>query len=134
MPHPSLRLTPHGHLVLEEAPDAPELDDRIASRLADRVRARQRHGLLQLGAGEVGHPLPPLFLWWRAFATQYVARTVPPANHPGRRAARDPAARRGANSPSLVLTAPMMAGAEYLTPDVLRALWQRDRRRPGRRR
>lgn len=26
------------------------------------------HGLLQLGAAEVGQRLPPVFLWWGAFA------------------------------------------------------------------
>ena len=38
----------------------------------------------------------------------------------------DLAAPTEAELASLVLTAPMMAGAEYLTPDVLRALWAAD--------
>ena len=71
--HPSLRLTPHGHLVLEHSGDAPELDERIAARLTDAFARGGGHGLLQLGAGEVGQALPPAFVWWRAFAARYVA-------------------------------------------------------------
>ena len=118
MPRPSLRLTPHGHLVLEDAADAPELDERIASRLADAFSRGSGHGLLRLGAGEVGQALPPVFLWWRGFATRYVGGVVPAT------IARKIAAPTEAELASLVLTAPMMAGAEYLTPDVLRTLWR----------
>jgi hypothetical protein len=119
MVHPSLRLTPHGHLVLEEAPDAPELDERIASAF-DRGGG---DGLLQLGAGEVGNALPTLFAWWRGFATPYVAALCL-QGHGQERAV--PAIPPPAESElaALVLTAPMMAGAEYLTQDVLRALWE----------
>ena len=72
MPRPSLRLTPHGHLVLEQSADTPELDERIALRLADAFARGSGHGLLRLGAGEVGQVLPPVFLWWRGFAARYV--------------------------------------------------------------
>ena len=33
MPRIQLRLTPRGHLLLEEANDAPTLDDKVAARL-----------------------------------------------------------------------------------------------------
>ena len=72
MSRPSLRLTPHGHLVLEQSADAPELDEQVASRLDDAFARGSGHGLLRLGAGEVGQTLPPVFLWWRGFATRYV--------------------------------------------------------------
>ena len=65
MPHPSLRLTPHAHLIFEDASDAPELDARVAARLAEAFSRGSGEGLLRLGAGEVGQALPPLFLWWR---------------------------------------------------------------------
>ena len=73
MSRPSLRLTPHGHLVLEPSADAPEIDPRVAERLSDAFARGGGNGLLQLGAGEVGQTLPPAFLWWRAFAARYVA-------------------------------------------------------------
>ena len=123
MPHPSLRLTPHGHLVLEPPEDAPELDERIALRLAAAFERGSGAGLLQLGAGEVGHPLPPLFLWWRGFAAQYIAALCLQANGQDD-ALPDIPPPSEAELAALVLTAPMMAGAEYLTQDVLRALWR----------
>src|SRR5215475_2095751 len=114
MPHPSLRLTPHGHLVLEEAADAPELDERIASRLSAAFARGSGDGLVQLGAGEVGHALPSLFLWWRGFAGQYVAALcLQPGNPDGALPEVPPPDE--AELAARVLTAPMMAGAEYLT-------------------
>src|ERR1700704_6579431 len=113
MPHPSLRLTPHAHLIFEEASEAPELDARVAARLAEAFSRGSGEGLLQLGAGEVAQALlPPLFLWWRGFATRYVAALcLQPSS--------EVAALTDSELASLVLTAPMMPGAEYLTTDVL---------------
>ena len=123
MLHPSLRLTPHGHLVLEAAADAPELDERTASRLSVQFARGSGHGLLQLGAGEAGHPLPSLLAWWRSFATPYIAALcLQPTTPDG--ALPDIPPPSEAELASLVLTAPMMAGAEYLTPEILRSLWQ----------
>ena len=116
MSRPSLRLTPHGHLVLEDSSDAPALPEGVASRLADAFSRGSGHGLLRLGAGEVGQALPPLFLWWRGFATRYVGELC-------LQSSPELAPPTEAELASLVLTAPMMVGAEYLTPDVLRILW-----------
>jgi superfamily II DNA or RNA helicase len=116
MSRPSLHLTPHGHLVLEDSSDAPALDAGVASRLADAFSRGSGHGLLRLGAGEVGQTLPPLFLWWRGFAKRYVGELC-------LQASPELAPPTEAELASLVLTAPMMVGAEYLTPDVLRILW-----------
>src|SRR3712207_5637935 len=67
-----LRLTPRGRLLLEEAHEAPALEDKVVERLGDAFRRGAGYGLLQLGAGEVGHSLPPAFMWWRDFAMRYV--------------------------------------------------------------
>src|SRR3712207_4917525 len=72
MPRLQLRLTPRGRLLLEDADEAPALDDTIAVRLGDAFRRGPGYGLLQLGAAEVGHSLPPAFVWWRDFAMRYV--------------------------------------------------------------
>jgi superfamily II DNA or RNA helicase len=120
-----LRLTPSGHLVTEAADDAAELDAATAARLAEAFAHGSGHGLLQLGAGEVGHVLPPAFVWWRAFAARYVAALCLHAPGGGADAAVPAVVAPDAGElASLVLTAPMMPGAEYLTPDVLLALWQ----------
>lgn len=121
--HLVLRLTPHGHLLIEVAADAPELDAGAAGRLTEAFARGTGDGLLQLGAGEAGRALPPLFAWWRGFAARYVAALCLQA--PGTSEAVLPkvTAPDAAELASLVLTAPMMQGAEYLSPDVLRALW-----------
>jgi superfamily II DNA or RNA helicase len=114
-----LRLTPHGRLLLESAPDAPILDDDAAERLAEAFTLGSGHGLMQLGAGEVGQPLPPAFVWWRDFAARYVGALCgqPEA------ATADAPPPTGEELAALLPTAPMMPGAEYLTEDVLLALW-----------
>ena len=119
-----LRLTPQGRLLAEAADDAPDLDRRTAARLADAFARGSGHGLLQLGAGEVGQILPPTFVWWRAFAARYVAALClhGPATESGAALPEVPAPD-AAERASQMLTAPMMPGAEYLTPDTLQALW-----------
>ena len=124
MPRLGLRLTPHGHLLAEDQDDAPELDPRSHARLTAAFARGTGHGLVQLGAGEVGQALPPAFVWWRNFAARYVGALC--LHAPGTDAdATLPAIPppTEAELASLVLTAPMMAGAEYITPDALLALW-----------
>ena len=124
MPRFGLRLTPQGHLVGEEQADAPEMDPQVVSRLTEAFAHGTGYGLVQLGAGEVGRLLPPLFAWWRSFATRYVGALC--LNASGREEDTSvpivPALDAGELT-SLALTAPMMAGAEYLTEAVLLGLW-----------
>ncbi len=124
----TLRLTPHGKLVFEDQGDAPDLDARIALRLREAFARGSGEGLWRLGAFEAGKTLPPVFVWWRDFAARFVTAL--------RRRPRDrdapigEAATAGIDPPtsaelaSLALTAPLMAGAEYLSPKSLRILWQ----------
>ncbi|MEA2772460.1 MAG: hypothetical protein QOD93_5422 [Acetobacteraceae bacterium] len=124
MPRFGLRLTPQGHLVAENQEDAPEIDPQVRDRLADAFAQGTGYGLVRLGAGEVGHALPPLFVWWRAFATRYVGAVCLHAS--GREEDATLPVVPGLDAGDLaflVLTAPMMAGAEYLTEAVLLALW-----------
>ena len=117
-------LTPHGRLTLGPAVEGPALDPSLARRLEDAFARGPGHGLLQLGAGEVGTALPPVFSYWRELATRYVtalctlpvAATVPSKAHV-------PAPPPGELEP-LAMAAPPMTGAEYLTAEVLRTLWQ----------
>jgi superfamily II DNA or RNA helicase len=109
----------------------PEMAAGIADRLRPAFARGSGHGLLQLGAGEVGQVLPPVFVWWRSFAARYVAAQCLHAEclHAGatnggaQTALADIAAPDASELATLVLTAPIMPGAEYLTPDALRALW-----------
>jgi non-specific serine/threonine protein kinase len=128
MPRIELRLTPRGHLLLEEVNDAPTLDDTVAARLAEAFGRGTGHGLMQLGAGEIGQFLPPAFIWWRDFAMRYVEAVCLHGSDGGGEGPS--AASLSAIAPpaeaelaTLVLTAPIMPGAEYLTTDILLGLW-----------
>ena len=72
MPRLGLRLTPQRHILLEAAEDAPILDDVIAERLADAFARGTGHGLMRLGACEVGQVLSPTFAWWRDIAARFL--------------------------------------------------------------
>ncbi len=119
-------LTPHGRLLLEPAPDAPELADALRRRLTESFARGAGHGLLQLGAGEVGNALPPLLGYWREFGTRFVTAlctsgTSPQAQEDGKDVSLP--APPSDELETLVSAAPPMTGAEYLTAPVLRALW-----------
>ncbi len=123
-----LRLTPRGRLLLEEADDAPTLESNVAARLVSAFGRSPGDGLLQLGAGEIGRFLPPALNWWRDFAVRYVEAVC--LHGSGGGSAMPSAAVLPTIAPpterdlaTLVLTAPMMPGAEYLTADILRGLW-----------
>ena len=124
MPQLGLRLTPHGHLVAEVQDDATEVDSLAAARLTEAFSHGAGHGLVRLGAGEVGQSLPPVFVWWRGFAGRYIGALC--LNASGREDDATlpimPPLDAGERA-SLVLTAPMMEGAEYLTEAALMALW-----------
>src|SRR6266704_7067876 len=117
-------LTPHGRLLLAEENGAPLLDPDLARRLRDAFLRGPGHGLLQLGAGEVGTALPSAFSYWREFGARYVTAlcTQPEADAPPQDAHVSPPPDQELEW--LALGAPVMTGAEYLTAAVLHALWQ----------
>ena len=121
-----LRLTPHGRLSVEERDDGPDIDAAASIGLIDAFARGTGYGLVRLGAAEVGQALPPLFVWWRDFAARYVGALCLHASGVDAEAPRkaaDVPPPTAAELSSLVLTAPIMPGAEYLTEDVLLALW-----------
>jgi len=65
-------LTPHGRLHLAAADDAPPLSEDAAVRLREAFERGAGHGLLQLGAGEVGTALPAVFAYWRELGSLFV--------------------------------------------------------------
>src|SRR5216683_2804151 len=126
MPRFGLRLTPHGRLSVEEQDDGSDIDAAASIRLIDAFARGTGYGLVWLGAAEVGQALPPLFVWWRDFAALYVGSLCLHASGlEAEECVKLPSipAPTAAELSSLVLTAPIMAGAEYLTEDVLLALW-----------
>ncbi len=119
-------LTPHGRLVLRGASEAPALAPDLARRLGEAFARGSGHALLRLGACEVGVALPPAFAFWREFGARYVTTlcTEPEAaeGESPRTPVRLPAPPTEALE-HLARAVPPMAGAEYLTPAVLAALW-----------
>ena len=115
-----LRLTPQGHLVIEEAEDFPYLDNKIAVRLVEAFAQSSGHGLILLGTREIGQPLPPVFVWWRDFAARYVNGLCLLSSDAS---LTEPSLSEGELA-TLVLTAPMMPGGEYINQNVLKALWE----------
>ena len=117
------KLTPHGHLGLVEADDAPCLDAVVAQRLREAFDRGSGHGLLRLGADEVGTALGPELSYWREFGARYVTALC---THTDTGAARERVRVPAPNSAELdrlILTVPPMTGAEYLTAEILHDLW-----------
>jgi non-specific serine/threonine protein kinase len=110
-------LTPHGHFQVAPDADAPPLPDVLAQRLNDAFARGPGHGLLHLGAAEVGSVLPPSWAWWRDFAARYVTALCAT---PEGDAVTAPAAQA---LDALIAGAPPMAGVEYLTAEALIDCW-----------
>ncbi|MDB5869054.1 MAG: SNF2-related protein [Polaromonas sp.] len=116
----SPQLTPRGHLLALPQDDAPPLAGDLGSSLADAFARGSGHGLLQLGSTQVGRVLPPAWAWWRDVAARYVTALC--ATPDGGEIAVETPADDALQA--LIADAPPMTGAEYLTPEVLAALWQ----------
>jgi non-specific serine/threonine protein kinase len=117
-------LTPHGALILAQAEDAAALDAALGARLQHAFARGSGHGLLSLGADQVGAALPPTLSYWRELGTRYVTAlcALPGLGESGAKPAvplppDDDLAR-------LAAAAPPMLGAEYLTAGVLADLWR----------
>jgi superfamily II DNA or RNA helicase len=120
-------LTPHGVLTLVQslnaAEEAPTLDPERGVRLENAFARGSGHGLLVLGAEEVGTTLPPTLSYWRKFGVRYVTalcalpgigeRSKPPVPIPV-----------DGELDTMAAAVPPMTGAEYLTTEVLADLWR----------
>lgn len=127
----SLILTPHGRVLLAtDETGASSLTPDLSHRLQQSFSRGGGHGLLQLGAGEVGIAMPAAFGYWREFGARYVAAVCTLSS-----AAADPESDTPTADPAippppaeeleaLAAAAPPMTGAEYLTASMLRSLWQ----------
>src|SRR3989338_499929 len=114
-------LTPHGRLLLAQERDAPILAEIIHARLVDAFTRSTGHGLLHLGAAEVGSALPPAFAWWRDFSAHYVTALC--ATTEAGESDCIIATPASQDLDEFVDNAPPMTGSDYLTADVLVALW-----------
>ncbi len=116
-------LTPHGRLALVPAEDGAGFAPAGGHRLIVAFNRGSGHGILQLGAGEVGTSLPAVLGYWREFGARFVTAVCSlPDVEEVREKARVPPLSP-AELDEFALAAPPMKGAEYLTPSVLQTLW-----------
>ncbi len=120
-PAPGLapRITPQGHLFAIADADAPPLPAGLQGRLAGAFALGAGHGLLQLGACEVGVILSPAWGWWRDFSARYVSLlcATPESGDIAVATPADDALL------AMIADAPPMIGVEYLTARVLATVW-----------
>src|SRR3954465_9473928 len=117
-------LTPHGVLSLSQTDEPWALDAARSSRLEKAFARGPGHGLLVLGADEVGTALPAVLSWWRDLAACYVAALCAlPGLGGGAGKAPVPLPADG-ELDRMAAAVPPMTGAEYLTVDVLAGLWR----------
>lgn len=117
----SLALTPRGRLLFTAADGTFQPPGALLRRLESAFGRGSGHGLLELGAAEVGTALPADFSYWRDFGARLVTAIC---THPDLTAHRTPIAAPALSElEALAAAAPPMTGAEYLTAAVLDALW-----------
>ncbi|HUH85559.1 MAG TPA: DEAD/DEAH box helicase [Stellaceae bacterium] len=117
-------LTPHGVLTLRQTDEAPTLAPERGARLERAFQRGAGHGLLWLGADEVGTVLPPVLSYWRELGTRYVtALCALPGIGDGQAKSSVPLPVDEDLS-KMAAAAPPMPGAEYLTASVLAGLWR----------
>jgi non-specific serine/threonine protein kinase len=120
-------LTPHGLLTLAPSPDAADekavLEPARGARLEQAFARGSGHGLLCLGADEVGTTLPPALSYWRKLGAGYVTALCALPGI-GERSKRPVPISAAGELDTMVAAVPPMTGAEYLTAEVLANLWR----------
>jgi superfamily II DNA or RNA helicase len=117
-------VTPHGLLTLRQAEEALALEPAQAARLERAFGRGAGHGLLCLGADEVGTALPAVLSYWRELGARYVTALCALPDL-GEGAAKPPVpVPAGAELARMAAAVPPMTGAEYVTAEVLAGLWR----------
>lgn len=119
----ALSLTPHGRLRLESDPDGAPLEPGLAGRLAPAFERGSGHGLLSLGVGESGNPLPAALGYWRDFAVRFVTSLCASVDEGAAAAKLSAPIPPDGLMEEFASAAPPMLGSEYLDAGVLHALW-----------
>ena len=117
-------LTPHGLLLVEPAGEStPWQDLEAGRRVAAALAEAPARGLLHLASRELNTALPPAAAWWREFGRRYLTQLchTPDIDH-AREIASLPPPAEGELS-AIIDSAPPMRGGEYLSADLLRAIW-----------
>src|SRR6266478_7161239 len=117
-------LTPRGLLILRQTEETLASESERNSRLQKAFLRGPGHGLLCLGANEVGTALPPVLSYWRAFGSRYVTALCALSDI-GERVTKPPIpVPANGELDNIAATVPPMTGAEYLSAAVLADLWR----------
>ena len=117
-------LTPHGLLILRPTEEALVPESAQSSRLEKAFLRGGGHGLLCLGADEVGTALPPVLSYWRDFGARYIT-AICALPGIGERGTKPPVPLPADGElDKMAAAVPPMTGAEYLTVSVLADLWR----------
>ena len=120
-------LTPHGLLMLaqslEAEGEAPPLEPEHGLRLEKAFARGAGHGLVLLGADEVGTTLSPTLSYWRKLGARYMTAlcALPGMGERNKPPVPIPAA---GELDTMAAAVPPMIGAEYVTTEVLVNLWR----------
>ena len=120
----SLALTPRGHLLFtaEDGSTVQPPQERL-HKLESAFARGSGHGLLELGAADVGTTLPSDFGYWRDFAARLVTAVCAHSDSDLDAHHAPIAAPPSDELEALAAAAPPMTGAEYITASVLETLW-----------
>ncbi len=114
-----LRVTPAGHLRPLRGSELPAADGLRRAMVA--LETDTAAGLFELAAHEASGGLPPQLSYWRDFAARYLTARCHTPTGTSRLEPLPPVAPDEAMS--LLLAAPPMPGAEYLSTETLARLW-----------
>ncbi len=129
-----ISVSPHGRLTCEEAADdAPSsLSQAAVTEIEAAFERSSAEGLLSLASLNAREIVPADLLFWRAWAQQFLQAICQLDEERLALFAKSAQAKAGPvlEGPpdvlaltTLIAAAPPMRGLEYLTPDVLQALW-----------
>ncbi len=127
-----LAVTPFGRIVAIESvqatgdladvsPDAGS-DPRLEKKIAQQFTASQAEGLFALATERMDRPPLPSLAYWRDFASRYLTELCHTPETSGAKLEPIPPPA-SADLAGMVWNVPPLQGAEYLTEDVLSAIW-----------
>ena len=116
----SLALTPRGHLLFNRTDQGVQPTSGLVPGIETAFSRGSGHGLLELGAAEVGTLLPADLGYWRDFAARFVTAIC---THPDLDDGVSLPAPPPIELDALAAAAPPMTGAEYVSAPVLQQLW-----------
>ncbi len=117
-------LSPSGRLKLHTTSGATGLQSAQVARLSGEFALGSGPGLLSLALDDVDRPLPPALAYWRQFSGHYLAALCALPDIADSRTTPAVPLLPDLEFESIAAAIPPMLGAEYVSGNVLRQLWQ----------